>query len=74
MAEVVVLVFLFHSVILLVNSICASLILNHHLINHIIISLTSALIQCYSNTLVCTHYKCSFKTEDFVAGFQGLNM
>ncbi len=39
------------SVILLVISRCSSLMLNQHLINHLIISLTLTLLQCYFNTI-----------------------
>ncbi len=51
------LLFLFPSVILLVNSRCSSLKLNPHLISHFIHSLTSVLLQ---HSVVWT-YKCSLK-------------
>jgi len=49
--SLVVLVFLFSSVILLVNSRCSSLMFNHLLINSLIIPLTLTLLQCYFNTI-----------------------
>ncbi len=52
--SVVVLVFLFPSVILLDNSSCSSLMVNHH----IIISLTPTLLQC------CTLTLCSMETHE----------
>jgi len=57
-------VFLFPSVILLVNSRCSSLILNHHFINHFIISLTVSLLQCYFNSVERDHM-CSEQCWDF---------
>ncbi len=44
--------FLFLSMVQFVNSRCSSLMLNHHSITKLIISLTSTLLQCYYfNTL-----------------------
>ena len=57
---VVVLVFLLSSVILLVNSRCSSLMLNHHLINHLIISLTLTLLQCYFNHMYSEQSRFNF--------------
>jgi len=65
--SVVVLVFLFSSVILLVNSRCSSLMFNHHLINSLIISLTLTLLQCFFNTIQ-RGTKCTLSRVDLTLG------